>query len=382
MGKSSYMSGDTLAIIYKNENDEESLHIINMKSNKIVESIDLDSVVSDKIADASHSIIGIENDMIYVSSTGDGKSVLIMFDAQSGDLEDCVETGGNDYSCNLYTLITDGKIPFIGRNNQKTTLHLYDCAEDDFETYDLSCLGDDMILFQYIEILSDRNLLHLVEVYGSNEKKEYFVDLDEEELYEFEFPENWNYSVASASCPEKGLVAFTDRSQIVVFNKDDEATTIFCEGKSCVDLNYLQVGKQYYLIAAFGDGNLYRYDADSLELLGTTNTTSIGSDAMQGTHFATLRRYELSPDGKELYLQISNSLSIIDMESWSEMAYIPQCFGHYTAQDRFYCESYLNISEISVGYFPHYTLEELIEKARELCGDAELSEEMKSKYGV
>ena len=40
------------------------------------------------------------------------------------------------------------------------------------------------------------------------------------------------------------------------------------------------------------------------------------------------------------------------------------------------------MKEIRVGYFRHYTLSDLTEKAYRIIGDLELTEEQKSQYGI
>ena len=56
--------------------------------------------------------------------------------------------------------------------------------------------------------------------------------------------------------------------------------------------------------------------------------------------------------------------------------------GYHAPTDRFLSFSFKSMKEIRVGYFRHYTLSDLTEKAYRIIGDLELTEEQKSQYGI
>ena len=72
----------------------------------------------------------------------------------------------------------------------------------------------------------------------------------------------------------------------------------------------------------------------------------------------------------------------MDTKNWVEMAAVQQCFGYDMPRDRIITYSNLVDEEYRIGYFKHYTLEELIQKGKDILGGLELTEEQKSYYGI
>ena len=58
------------------------------------------------------------------------------------------------------------------------------------------------------------------------------------------------------------------------------------------------------------------------------------------------------------------------------------CLGHDAGTDRFISVASPARGTKQIGYFEHYTTEELIEKAKDILQEQELTEEQKSLYGI
>ena len=72
----------------------------------------------------------------------------------------------------------------------------------------------------------------------------------------------------------------------------------------------------------------------------------------------------------------------MDTNTWVELAVVWNSLGYHAPTDRFMAFSYKFTKEIHVGYFKHYTLSDLMDKAYKIIGRLELSEEQKSQYGI
>ena len=84
-----------------------------------------------------------------------------------------------------------------------------------------------------------------------------------------------------------------------------------------------------------------------------------------------------------LYLRVDDTLCIVDINNWFELAYIPYCHGHHIPTDHFITFSYAKtFKESSIGYFKHYTVDDLIDKGKYILQGTELTEEEKSYYGI
>ena len=92
--------------------------------------------------------------------------------------------------------------------------------------------------------------------------------------------------------------------------------------------------------------------------------------------------FEFDNDTKNIYVQMNKLTDVIDIESGVEIAHLLQCFGYHKPSDTFITESYDADRNIKVGYYKRYTVDELITKAKDILQGAELSDELKSQYGI
>ena len=125
-----------------------------------------------------------------------------------------------------------------------------------------------------------------------------------------------------------------------------------------------------YVVA---DGYLFLYDAGTGDLTAKYEMTLYGNG-----------RSDLVFDDANhlLYFQTGDQISIFDTNTWVEIACIKNAYCYHAGTDRFFVYSYLTSSECTPGYFRHYSLDDLIEKANALVGGQELPVEIKSKYGI
>ena len=88
-----------------------------------------------------------------------------------------------------------------------------------------------------------------------------------------------------------------------------------------------------------------------------------------------------SSDGL-LFCQNSIITSVIDLDTWYEETCVVNSFGHHRPTNRYFTYSYKTTDEYYLGYFNHYSTEELIQKARDILKGTEMSDENKSLYGL
>ena len=85
---------------------------------------------------------------------------------------------------------------------------------------------------------------------------------------------------------------------------------------------------------------------------------------------------------QQLYLQTGDQISIFDMNTWTEIASIKNCYCYNEQTDRFFVFSYIYGKDSKPGYIKHYTLDELIDKAERYLGGQELDDITKTRYGL
>ena len=93
---------------------------------------------------------------------------------------------------------------------------------------------------------------------------------------------------------------------------------------------------------------------------------------------------EISVDEEQglIFIQTGQITDIVDMESWIEISVVWNSFGYHKPTDRFLAFSFKSQKSVRIGYFRHYTLDDLIDKAEAILNGAELSPEQKSRYGI
>ena len=93
---------------------------------------------------------------------------------------------------------------------------------------------------------------------------------------------------------------------------------------------------------------------------------------------------KLTFDNEEhlLYLQEGDQVSVINTETYNELFCVKDAYCYHAASDRFYVYSYVDDAECHLGYYRHYTLDDLIAKANRLLDGQEMPEELKDKYGL
>jgi hypothetical protein len=190
--------------------------------------------------------------------------------------------------------------------------------------------------------------------------------------------ENWLQTNAVAYDYNSGRYAITDGHTVIIYNPDlTEAARILCSTSSAIGLSFFGAENKdetSTLLVPCENDFLYRYNGETGEFLGRTKYSF--SVKVDSTYFV----YSL--DRKNLYFYSGSSMSIFETETWVETACIRNCIGYAVIPNRIYTSGYDSHSAINIGYFPLYTVDDLIQKAKDLLQGTEMSDEVKSEYGL
>ncbi|MBO4458598.1 MAG: TIR domain-containing protein [Butyrivibrio sp.] len=192
-----------------------------------------------------------------------------------------------------------------------------------------------------------------------------------------------------ASINEEGtFVAIVDESAISIHN-------IAGEELANIPINNVKInGFAFYkepssgrelLIVPYSNGNLCRYDANTGELIyKTAYTASYFSIAFSGlSHLDYDATFTFDTEHSCIYLQQSHITSVLDLNSFIELCSIGESLGYHAPTDTFISISQvLDDGQTHLGFFKHYTLDDLIRKAKEILGDHEMPQEQKEAYGI
>ncbi len=172
-------------------------------------------------------------------------------------------------------------------------------------------------------------------------------------------------------------MAITDGSQILLFTPGEkEMTTISCPA-ACLGLSFFTddpENENGILLADYISGDLYRYGAADGSFIGKSTLTGRLSSQYPAD-------FSYDSGKKLLYIKNEGNMSIVDTEEWIEETYISNCIGYHELKDIFYTTQ-TSEKGLFIGYFKHYTTDDLIAKAKAILKDKEMSEETKSVYGI
>ena len=203
------------------------------------------------------------------------------------------------------------------------------------------------------------------------------LDVTDESYIDFDVPGDWSmtFVVEHDSKGERWILS--DKSRVIVFNSEGrQEMQLECNGLSAIGATFLREGKSdEQILVVFDDGSLYRYDAKDGSFLGKSEVETYYNSMVRA-------KFRVFEDQNLIYIQTGEITDIVDMNEWIELGVVWNSMGYHAPTDRFLSFSFKSMKEIRVGYFRHYTLSDLTEKAYRIIGDLELTEEQKSQYGI
>ncbi|MBR6172889.1 MAG: TIR domain-containing protein [Eubacterium sp.] len=317
--------------------------------------------------------IGTEGTHFYLGypRSGNGYRVLEV-DLDSGAVSEIDLAEGENVSQEFCTL-DKGKLYYCCKGNaDRLQLCTYDLLTKQITTYPV---GDGTDYFSIRREPVILPVLHEVLLIGS--EKSILVNTDNGSSRYLTLPDNWD-TMWTAYNPAQNSFAFSDGNDIRLIRPDGgDDIVINCPVKPS-GFSFYSDGKKgdpTLLLVAYSSGHLYRYNAETGELLGQ-------SDLTWSSSIEPKAEFLNDPQNGLLYLQLSDTLDIIETDTWYEETSISRCLGYHSPTDRFYVYSHPNGSTYTVGYFNRYSVDELVQKAKDMLHDNEMPDSVKTEYGI
>lgn len=170
----------------------------------------------------------------------------------------------------------------------------------------------------------------------------------------------------------------SDKNKIVYVSTDGKILlSISCEGKIPAGLSVVKdpgTGKDLLLVS-YSDGVLSRYDITTGDIIASSRISYYSDQTPDA-------RFEVDEKAGLLYVSMGYVIDIVDLNSWKELTYINCALGRCKSLDRFYTFSYVRSTELNIGYYKHYTLQDLIDKADKILEDEPVPEVLRAEYGL
>lgn len=198
-------------------------------------------------------------------------------------------------------------------------------------------------------------------------------NLNSGEFTEITLPDSWT----SEERYNLYAVASEDGSRIVL----SDGNTIWVTDKDYKEIYTLHGHCDRRFGACFRNGILFIAEEDCLSLYNANNGEFINKYEMT-LYGLGLSEFTFVESFQQLFIQTSAQICIFDMNSWTEIASIEDVYCYNEENDRFYVYSFVDDDHTTPGYIKHYTVSELIEKAKRYLNGQELDEDTKRKYGL
>lgn len=303
--------------------------------------------------------------------TGDGYRILDV-DLSSGETETIVLVKEESVSSDFCTLL-DGKLYYCCRGGaENIQLYVYDLATGETTSHKIR---DDLTHGNVWIAPVPIPLLNAV--FLSINDEHYFVYLDGSPTKTPVLPEGWRSTQLAINVVDQ-RIALSDKSRVRITDLDGRETIDIACPSAPLGITFYNSGKKgeaTMLLAACSSGTLYRYDAATGELLGKTDLT----ESLSNTNNVV---FTFDTESHLLYMQNGDCMSVVDTEIWYEELYLRRCLGYHAPSDRFYAYAVPDSNTMTPGYFRHYSLEDLINKAESILQGTEMPDEVKAEYGI
>ncbi len=322
--------------------------------------------ISEEINLFQGQILGFANNIFYIAAAVDDALKLIKFNIDTDEIETEVICDGYNMLNPICCLMGDNIIY---------------CSRDDNFEYELRVKSltdtskkEDVYPCTSVTALKCFPELGIVYVAA---QEDMILNIDNGEISPVNLPDGW-IETANAAFDEDGNFAISNSEKILMFDKDgSQKGEISCQNVFPGGLmHFTDKNGQELLLVPYSDGTLFRYNWDTGEFIGKTDTDLVDVIKIDAT---------LTYDDSQgiLYEKLGDNLCMIDTDSWITTADIGGCIGHHIPTDTFFTYSYEESSKKArVGYFEHYTLDDLINKANNILQGMEMSEDEKTVYGI
>lgn len=315
-------------------------------------------------------ILGADEDNLYIVCTSnDTGLVLYTIDILDASYtrtvlsdEISLYDGGISYS--------DGYLCYVISVDDRPVIAIRPAAGCSVELFDVP----EEVSFDSMQTPSffpESSYIYLPSVYS-----DYIINTETGECTEVEIPDNWNGTRIIRYDQLLGEFGVYDLMNVLFVTPDsgDVYYSVDNTGIMITGLDLVTIGDDYLLLVAYNGGSLIRYNAYTGEYVGNSDLTN--STAYDFTEF------DLDEDAGVLYVQQDRLISIVDINDWVETSAILNSIGHHSPTDRFYTLSYENADGIHVGYFRHYSPEELIARANNMLGGVPVPDDLVRRYGL
>ena len=363
-----FVSGNT-AVVLSKEKGTEYASIFDATTKKFITKTELGYSEA-----CRYEILDVYEDKIFVSLlSASKKNTITAIDAKTGDKKDYAVSTGDSTLSDSKIYFDHGAIAYKKEQNDQVFIEVCDLATEKKNRY---LIPSEIVAYDNLQFDYSGGIIYL-----SGQNGDYIITLDGQSAKKVQLSEKWGKTTMVSLIPGEQRIVIAYEASLLV--KDYSANTLY-EIK-CPDLEPYcasiyapeDPAEKKILLIPYDQGFLYRYDAETGEYLGQSELTADHT----GLTLHNIK-FDYYKDSGLLYIQQGTTLNILNTSRWLELTAIKSCFGYNSESDTFIVSFYDENKFNKLGFFKHYTLEELIQKGKNIIGDIEMSDEMKAEYGI
>ena len=368
----SAIMGDTLSFITSTDNGL-SVAFFDLAGKKYLGDV---VIGDDSYSTYKSKVIAAENGKLYISYSDPydtEKLWLFTIDCETKDVKKTV-LADKIYTSDLEIAYKNGKVVFYNSYNKvgksDRVVDVFDLETEKLVKEYYLPEEEESILVSDIDYCPEHNFIYISGRY------DYLINTETGEIANIVHSGNWDRSRFAVVDETSERIFVTDENMIDVFDFAGELIySIKCPNVRPLGISVCRKnGEAPVIIVPYTDGYLYRYDLETGDYITKSEI------ARYSTQDEAIFEYDY--ENSLLFIRRDTVLNMIDLDSWTELSYVTGCLGYHEGTDTFIAYSYKKSSEEKLGYFKHYTVDELIEKAHEFLGNSQMSEELKATYGI
>ena len=326
----------------------------------------------------AYDVLDCQNGTVYLHCK-DKQHSIVSVDTSTGEKKQSAFSDGYIPADNLESV--KGYIVYEVQNGGSHYACTRNLATGEEHQYPISVDGSDGSSMHYDP---DMGI-----IYYAGTESDQIIDVKKNKVSNVALPNGWNRT---------NKVFFPENSNMIVISNGKKILATDFSGKilyeiTCPDsapcgvsiYKPKKIFAQKVLLVSYESGKLSRYNAESGAYIGQIDislSSDNNSDSVSDKGTSAQTNFEYDTDNGLLYLSDISTLNIIDTNQWVTLTDISPCYGHDSTSDTFITSLYTDKNPVQLGYFKHYSLEELIEKGKKMTGGIEMSDAKKEKYGI
>ena len=339
---------DVIAVMTEYAEYNMQIVLINPADNSVTATVDVGSLYDY----SSFELLGVWNGSLYTVATSSDGIYLMSTDVAGGNTE-MRQLSQVESASYCAASMQEGCIVYLTGEGAHEGVGLYDIDADEYQEFSVPIDGT------YIGMapVYDRTMNI---IYVQSDEDDYIVDVTTGDVTHVGLGLEWGTTSLVYIDPVNEQILVSDSSSIFVLDKTgDKLDEIECD--DMMPVGFAVLSDPNYLLVVCIDGTLYIYDSQTRDFLLTVSVNAPEEYVSSASFCRDL-------ENGILYVQMGDVLNGVELSSFTEYICVRNALGYHEASDRYFTRSDNEDSGISVGFFRHYSFEDLVDRVNRDLG--------------